>query len=62
MTEYWAKQYLTDEWRIRRLQILLRDDFKCVHCQSDDNLHVQHIQYGKSLMAQMITEHLNKKI
>lgn len=34
------------EWKVRRLQIIERDNGKCTKCGSEDNLHVHHLKYG----------------
>lgn len=40
---------ITIEWNIRRIQILVRDGFKCVKCGvKGNNLHVHHKRYSKS--------------
>lgn len=42
----YAKKLLDPRWQKKRLQILQRDGFKCVECQSDTKtLHVHHKNY-----------------
>lgn len=43
------EQYNTLEWNIRRLEILLLDNFTCVKCKSKTNLQVHHKKYDNSL-------------
>jgi len=40
---YLRSQY----WRRIRLEVLRRDKFACVQCQSKKDLHVDHIRYGE---------------
>ena len=37
------------EWKVRRLQIIERDNGKCTKCGSEDNLHVHHVSYSTSV-------------
>lgn len=40
------------KWQKKRLEILQRDDFKCLHCECDDKeLHVHHrwYEFGKDI-------------
>jgi 5-methylcytosine-specific restriction endonuclease McrA len=41
-------EHLT-KWNIRRVQILNRDEFKCVKCGSPDALQIHHIKYYNKL-------------
>lgn len=45
------KELQMDEWKKRRIPILIRDGKKCVICGSTENLNVHHIYYenGKHL-------------
>jgi len=47
MKPYWEK--LKDpRWQRKRLEVMQRDDFKCVWCKSDDSeLHVHHGFYRR---------------
>ena len=47
-SEFWIKQYDTDEWRELRERILKRDNYRCVSCfKESKNLHVHHLLYQK---------------
>ena len=35
----------TKAWRVKRLEILTRDKFKCRNCKSDKRLTVHHLYY-----------------
>lgn len=42
--------YLNPKWQRKRLEIFLRDDFKCTKCGCDDSpLHVHHDYYENGL-------------
>ena len=44
-------EYLTPEWKIKRLFVLVRDKCKCVKCGTDKYLQVHHILYDNRLHA-----------
>jgi hypothetical protein len=47
MSEY-TKLLKSPKWQKKRLEIMQRDDFKCVWCGSEDTqLHVHHLYYEK---------------
>lgn len=43
------EEYLTKEWKDRRLEILKLDKFKCVNCGATKNLQVHHKKYDNKL-------------
>ncbi len=46
ITEETYSQKLSDaRWEKRRQQILVRDRFRCINCNSSENLQVHHRQY-----------------
>lgn len=48
----YAKKLQNPLWQKKRLEILQRDEFKCLHCGCDDKeLHVHHrwYQFGKDI-------------
>lgn len=53
------QHYLNSEkWRKFRLQVLKKDDFKCVRCGSEYNLQIHHIDYqriGKEKIQDCVT-------
>lgn len=48
----YSKKLQNPQWQKKRLEILQRDEFKCIHCGCDDKeLHVHHrwYQFGKDI-------------
>jgi len=43
------KPIYTFEWQLRRLLMMMRDDFKCVKCGGNNILHVHHKVYDNKL-------------
>lgn len=47
----YQEQLLTDEWKLRRQQIIHRDFGICQKCMSSKNLNVHHLTYIDGRMA-----------
>ena len=45
------KQLKNKEWASKRLEILERDNYKCIRCGTDDNLEIHHLSYIKGRNA-----------
>jgi len=43
--EIYAEKLNDPRWEKRRQQILIRDRFRCMNCNSNENLQVHHRQY-----------------
>lgn len=41
----------TKEWKLKRLKVLKRDNYKCVECGNTNNLHVHHNYYTNGKKA-----------
>jgi len=46
--EDFYKQYLSKEWKSLRLEILKRDNYKCLECSSKKELQVHHTYYPEN--------------
>ncbi len=45
------KQLKSKEWASKRLEILERDNYKCIRCGIDNNLEIHHLNYIKNRNA-----------
>jgi len=47
----YKEQLATKKWKLKRNEVLLRDNFTCQVCGSTTNLHVHHTNYFKGAKA-----------
>lgn len=51
MTNQYSETLKNGNWQKRRVEILQRDNFKCVLCKSEDRLEIHHINYIDGIKA-----------
>lgn len=46
----YTEQIHDARWQRKRLEIMRRDNFKCLNCHEEKSLHVHHLHYEKGKM------------
>lgn len=51
MSKKYNKELNSKEWKLKRLEVLQRDKYKCLECGISENLHVHHNYYTNGKKA-----------